>query len=376
MRIANTPRAWVEVDTEAIAHNLGIARQAAEGVNLMPIVKANAYGHGLELVARRLDREEIAFFGVANVGEARRLERAGVSTRPFILGPTLPEEREEILLSSWGCLISSPEEIAHFESLSAAHRDNRCSLHLAVDTGMGREGFLPHQMAEVVQLLQGAAHIRIEGVMSHYSAADEDPTFTKQQLRIFAGSSAEIRRRFPLMYSHIAASAGQLGYPIAPANLARPGLMLYGIAPMDSPLSGSLRPALRLLSRVVLVRELPAGHTVSYGHTFTTTRPTRVATIGIGYADGWPRRIAAHDSYVCISGRRCPILGRITMDLIMADVTHLPDVKAGDIVELIGPNLPVTQVAEWAETIPWEIFTGLGVRLPRLRKGALTHLSK
>lgn len=363
------PRAWVEVDTEAIVHNLSIARKAAEGVDLMPIVKANAYGHGLELVARRLDGENIAFFGVANVGEARRLADAGMHTRPFILGPTLPEEREEIVQKSWGCLISSAAEIEHFESLCAAHPDSHCSLHLAVDTGMGREGFLPHEFSEVVHLLQSAPHLQLEGIMSHYAAADEDAAFTLRQMKSFTASYYEIRRRFPLMYSHIAASAGQLSYPIAPTNLARPGLMLYGISPVQGArLSESLRPALRLLSRVVLVRTLPAGYTISYGHTFITSQTTRVATIGIGYADGWPRSIANKHAFVCIGGQHCPILGRITMDLIMADVSQLPSVQVGDVVELIGPQLPVTQVADWAGTIPWEIFTGLGVRLPRIEK--------
>lgn len=361
-------RAWVEVDTEAIAHNLNIVRRAAGSARLMPIVKANAYGHGMELVARRLDAEGAAFFGVANAGEARRLTQAGIKTRPFILGPTLPTEREEIIQRGWGCIVSSAEELDHFERLSAG-MGCTCSLHMAVDTGMGREGFLPQQLPAISAHLQSLPHVRIAGIMSHYSAADEDPEFTRQQLRIFSQSVAGLCGALSPDFIHIAASAGQLAYPIPPANLVRPGLILYGIAPIDSPLCGELRPALRLLSRVVLVRDLPAGHTVSYGHTFTTSAPTRVATIGIGYADGWPRCIAAHPSYVCISGKRCPILGRITMDLMMVDVTHAGAVSAGDEVELIGPHLPVTQVAEWAGTIPWEVFTGLGVRLPRVPKG-------
>lgn len=363
----SAPRAWVEVDLDAIVHNLHIARKAADGALLMPIVKANAYGHGLELVAKRLDAENIAFFGVANVGEARRLKNAQVRTRPFILGPTLPDEHEEIAANSWGCTVSSVEELHHFEQLGLTYGCN-CSLHLAIDTGMGREGFLPHQVPEVMRLLQELPHVRIEGLMSHYSAADEDTAFTEHQAKTFFRASQEVQRHLPLPYIHIAAGAGLIGYPLYAANMARPGLILYGISPMDSPYAQELKPALKLLSRVVLIRELPAGHTISYGHTYTTPHPMRVATIGIGYADGWPRCIAKHPSYVCIQGERCPILGRITMDLIMADVTHLPQAKAGDEVELIGPQLPVTQVAEWAETIPWEVFTGLGVRLPRIPK--------
>lgn len=370
MNHGSVHRAWAEVDTESIVYNLNIIRREAQGGYIMPVVKANAYGHGLELVVRRLDREDVAFFGVANVGEARRVIDAGVGTRPFILGPSLPEEREEIVQRSWGGIISSVEEIAHFESLCAAHPDSKCSLHLALDTGMGREGFLPQDLAEVVQRLQASPHLRLEGLMSHYAAADEDAAFTQEQYRLFSNAHKEVARCFPLLYRHITASAGLITNSLVPENLARPGLLLYGISPIpENPLSAELRPALRLLSRVVLVRSLPAGHTVSYGHTYTTRKPvTRVATVGIGYADGWPRRIATQRAFVYIAGKPCRILGRITMDMIMVDVTQVPNVCVGDEVELIGPHQPVTKVAKWAGTIPWEILTGLGVRLPRIEK--------
>lgn len=365
MNLAATPRAWVEVEVDAIAHNLRIASRAAAGARLMPIVKANAYGHGLEAVARRLDAEGIAFFGVANVGEARRLEQAGVRTRPFVLGPTLPEEREEILLHGWGCTISTLAEAQHCQSLAEAH-GREFPVHMALDTGMGREGFLPGQLGAAVDALRQLPMVRVEGAMSHYSAADEMPDFTREQLRVFAECTAHLRQCFPLQYCHIAASAGELGYSIPPADLVRPGIVIYGVSPIHAPAEAELRRALRLLSRVVLVRELPAGHSVSYGRTYTTTRPTRVATIGIGYADGWPRHLSGSGATVCIRGQLCPILGRVTMDLLMADVSAVPAAAVGDEVELIGSHQPVEQVAAWAGTIPWEIFTGLGVRLPRI----------
>ncbi len=365
MQNMSPPRAWVDVDLEAIAHNLDIARQALPGTALMPVIKAGAYGHGLEPVARRLDNDGIVFFGVANAGEARRLLQAGIRTTPFILGPTLPEEREEIVLNNWCCTISTPEEARHFDSLAALYGKS-FPVHLALDTGMGREGFMPAQLAGIIEPLKGMRHLVIDGVMSHLPSADEDIPFTQAEIEQFGAISHELQQHFELRYRHIAASAGELGYEVPAANLARPGLLLYGVAPMASIYDGVLRPTLRLSSRVSLVRTLPAGHGVSYGRTHITTAPTRVATIGIGYADGWSRHLSGKGARVCIKGHSCPMLGRVTMDQIMADVTHVPDVVPGDEVELIGPHIPVTEVAERAGTIVWEIFTGLGPRLPRI----------
>lgn len=367
MQHESPPRAWVEVDVEAIAHNLGVARRVAEEAHLMPIVKANAYGHGLEAVARRLDAEGISFFGVANVGEARRLEAASVRTKPFILGATLPEEREEIVYHGWGCAISTMEEAEHLHRLAAA-RGAVFPVHLALETGMGREGFLPEHLGSVIPRLQALSHLRVEGAMSHFPSADEDAAFTREQIVRFGDAIAELRPHFPLEYIHLAASAGELGYRVPAANLVRPGIILYGVAPLETSEAAELRPALRLLSRVVLVRELPTDRGISYGRTYITTRPTRVATIGIGYADGWSRHLSGSGAHVYIRGQACPILGRVTMDLLMVDVTDLPSAAVGDEVELIGPHLSAQQIAAWAGTIPWEIFTGLGVRLPRIYK--------
>ena len=359
------PRAWVEVNLEAIAHNLDVARQALPDTALMPVIKAGAYGHGLEPVARRLDADGIAFFGVANAGEARRLSRAGVRTKPFILGPSFPEEREEIVLNNWCATISTLEEAQHFNSLAALY-DKTILVHLAVDTGMGREGFLPSQLNDIVNPLLGMSHLRVDGVMSHFPSADEDVPYTQNEIGLFTDCVQQLQQHFRLRYRHIAASAGELGYEIPIANLARPGLLLYGVAPMASIYDGVLKPTLKLFSRVTLVRELPAGHGVAYGRTYITNRPTRVATIGIGYADGWPRSISGKGGRVYINGHSCPLLGRVTMDQIMADVTHVPSVAPGDELELIGPHIPITEVAEKADTIVWTIFTGLGPRLPRV----------
>ncbi|MBQ4614680.1 MAG: alanine racemase [Akkermansia sp.] len=365
MQHESPPRAWVEVDLEAIAHNLDIARQALPDTQLMPVVKAGAYGHGLEPVARRLDNDGVAFFGVANAGEARRLSQAGIRTKPFILGPTFPEEREEIVLNNWCATISTVEEAQHLQQLAALY-DKTLLVHLAIDTGMGREGVLPEDLGNMIPLLKTMPNLVVDGVMSHFPCADEDVPYTQEEIARFEACVQTLQHHFRLRYRHIAASAGELGYEIPAANLARPGLLLYGVAPMASIYDGVLRPTLKLSSRVSLVRTLPAGYGVSYGRTYMTTRPTRVATIGIGYADGWSRHLSGKGAQVYINGHYCPMLGRVTMDQIMADVTEVPFISPGDEVELIGPHIPVTQVAALADTIVWEIFTGLGPRLPRL----------
>lgn len=365
MKYGSPSRAWVDVDLEAIAHNLDIVRQALPDTEFMPVIKAGAYGHGLEPVARRLDKDGISFFGVANAGEARRLSQAGIRTKPFILGPTFPEEREEIVLNNWCCTLSTLEEARHFQSLAEMY-DKTFLVHLAVDTGMGREGFLPEQLGAVCEPLRGMKNLVVDGVMSHFPVADEDVPYTQNEIGLFTRCVETLQQHFRLRYRHIAASAGELAYEIPIANLARPGLLLYGVAPMASIYDGVLRPTLKLSSRVSLVRELPAGHGVSYGRTHVTERPTLVATIGIGYADGWSRHLSGKGARVYINGHYCPMLGRVTMDQIMADVTDVPFVAPGDEVELLGPHIPVTEVANLAGTIVWEIFTGLGPRLPRL----------
>ncbi len=359
------PRACVEVDTAAVVHNLRVARRAAGEARVMPVVKADAYGHGLEEVVRAFDGETPAFYGVANGAEARRVAAVSKGTRPFLLGPCAPGEREETARNGWGFTLSSWEEAQHFASIAADMR-RELAVHLALDTGMGREGFLPAELGEVLPQLCSLPYLRVEGVMSHMPVAGEDEEFSRAQIRLFEQCVREVARYTELRYVHLAASAGLLRYQVPCANMVRPGLMLYGVAPVSSRWAGELRPTLRLVATVTLVRTLPAGHGISYGRTYTTPAPTRVATIGIGYADGWRRHFSGQGVCVNIRGVRCPTLGRVTMDQIMADVSAVPDAQVGDEAELIGSVQQVEELARRAGTIPWDIFTGLGPRLPRV----------
>jgi alanine racemase len=357
------PCAWAEIDLPALKYNLRVAREAS-GCAVMPVVKASAYGHGLEEVARTLAGEEIAFFGVANVGEARRIRHAGVDTRIYLLGATWSEEREEIVAQGWTPCLSSLDEARHFNEL-AADTAVRLKVHLAVDTGMGRGGFVAEDLPRVMAELETLEHLEIEGLGSHLPSADEDREFTRWQFSRYAAALAELGGPRKFTWRHLASSAGLLGYESGECNLVRPGLMLYGVSPLPEH-QEKLRNVMTLKSRVTLIRTLPAGHGVSYGRSFVTQRPTRVATIGIGYGDGYPRHVSGNGAEVWIRGRRFPILGRVTMDQVMADVTEAPEVAEGDEVELFGPNISVGEVAAKAGTIAWEIFTGITPRVLRV----------
>ena len=356
------PRAWAEIDLGALKKNLAVARDAFGG-ELMAVVKAGAYGHGLEEITKALATEEIAYFGVANVGEARRIRSVGVNTPIYLLGATWSEEREEIVARDWTPCISSLQEAEQFDALAAA-QGKRLKVHLAVDTGMGRGGFVADHLPEKLVELERMANLEVEGIGSHLPSADEDREFTLRQFEQFHTIIRSLGGPNRFKWIHLSNSAGLLGYGPDICNLSRPGLMLYGVSPIPS-FQQKLATVMTLKSRVTLVRTLPAGHGISYGRQFVTTQPTRVATIGIGYGDGYPRHVSGQGAEVWIRGRRLPILGRVTMDQMMVDVTTAEEVMEGDEVEIFGAHIPVAEIAEKAGTIVWEIFTGITPRVMR-----------
>ncbi|MDX1679616.1 MAG: alanine racemase [Akkermansiaceae bacterium] len=357
------PRAWAEINLDALRRNLALAKEWS-GSELMAVVKAGAYGHGMEAMAEVIAEAGVAYLGVAHVGEARRIRNAGIETPIYLLGPTWEGEREEIVAQGWTACVSTLEEARDFERL-AADAGMKLPVHIALDTGMGRGGFLPEDLIEAMPKLRKMQHLELEGLGSHLPSADEDEAFTKNQIDRFEQVIESLGGVKVFRWRHLLNSAGMMGYQSPSCNLARPGLMIYGVSPLPDR-QGELSTVMSLKSRVTLIRTLPAGHGVSYGRQFITKRPTRVATVGIGYGDGYPRHLSGQDAEVWLSGRRCPLLGRVTMDQIMIDVTDLEGVKVGDEVELFGPNIPVVEVAQKAGTIAWEIFTGITPRVTRV----------
>ena len=357
------PRAWAEVCLDRMRDNArSIA--AVAGCPLMVVVKAGAYGHGLEETARALSTiPETAFSGVANVGEARRIAESGVNTPIYLLGATWAGEREEVVARGWIPCLSSLEEAQDFERLAAARRC-RLTAHLAIDTGMGRGGFPMDQIPGLMDRLERMEHLKIDGIGSHFSSADEDSETTQRQIALFREALAMLGGAERFRWRHLPNSAGLSGYRDDSWNLVRPGLLLYGASPLPGK-GPKVLPTMHLFSRVTLIRTLPAGHGISYGRTYVTERETRVATVGIGYGDGLPRSLSGQGAEVFVRGQRAPVLGRITMDQLMVDITALPEVREGDPVELFGDHIPVTEVAARAGTIPWEILTRITPRVTR-----------
>ncbi|YCM44004.1 alanine racemase [Verrucomicrobiaceae bacterium 227] len=354
------PRAWAEIDFSALHHNLSVIRQRADK-EIMAVVKAGAYGHGLVEVARELDKEKLPFLGVANAGEARRLFNAGIKTRPYLLGATLPAEREEIAARDWTPCLCSLDEMRHFDALG---RDRPVQAHLALDTGMGRGGFLPHQLGDALDKVKSCPGIQLTGIGSHLPAADEDHDFTLKQFELFDSLIEALPKPTGPFHIHLSNSAGLLGFHSRTTNLARPGLALYGISPLPAE-QEIFRPVMSLKTRVSLIHNLPKGHGVSYGRTILD-RDTNAAILGIGYGDGYPRALSGKNALVMIRDTPCPILGRVTMDQIIVDVTDLPHCEPGDIATLFGPEILVSDLAQKAGTIAWELLTQITPRVDRI----------
>ena len=356
------PRTWAEIDLQALSHNLKIARKSSDQA-IMAVLKAGAYGHDIKHIARFLEGENLAFFGVASVIEARRISSTGCKTKLYLLGPTLTDECAEIVHNRWVPSISSLKDAQYFNELNATTSNPPLPIHITVDTGMGRGGFLPGQLETQFSEILKLEHIIVEGIGSHLPSADEDKEFTLKQFQNFEAIVKQCDYHFK--YIHLANSAGILDYKSSLCNLCRPGLMIYGISPIGS-YQRQLKPVMTLKSKITLIRELPAGHGVSYGRSILLDKPTRIATIGAGYGDGYPRSLSGKNPTVIIRGVHCPVIGRVTMDQIMVDVSELPDATTGDEVELFGKHISVAEIAAKADTIPWEILTRITPRVTRI----------
>lgn len=372
-------RCWAEIDLSALRHNARVARElAGPGVELLAVVKADGYGHGMVPVARGLREAGVGRFAVANVGEAAELQDRllGEGAPVTLLSAALPAERAEIVRRGLRPWVSTLEEAADYARLAAGPwAAAGFGVEVEIDTGMGRAGVLAAEWPEFRRALaERLPVLRVCAVVTHLPSPDEDEPWTRGQLAAFTGLLNGAPGERPSAEIHAQNSAGLLGYGRpAGANFARPGLMLYGASPLPVH-QARLRPVLAFKTRVTLVRTLPAGTGVSYGRTFITSRPTRVATLAAGYADGFPRHLSGAGADVLIRGRRCPLLGRVTMDQIMADVSALEAatgaaVAPGEEVVLLGrqgaERIAAAEMAAKAGTIPWEIFTGLTPRAGR-----------
>lgn len=327
-----TPLIEVGISKEALLHNFNTYRAQYPGIKLAPVLKSNAYGHDLGLIARTLDAEPIAFFMVDSLYEARKLREAGVSSRIVIMGYTRPEDIASCRLRHVDVAITDPVQLAEVARLSK----RTVRIHLKLDTGMHRQGIAPENLDKALSLIKGAHHLNLVGICSHFADADTDGSaHAARQLARWKQMKATVEAVFPkLEYRHFAATKGMRFAKDADSNVARLGIGLYGFdtAPGNTSV---LKPVLELRSLIGEIRDIPAGESVGYNVTFTATRTTRVATIPAGYYEGLDRRLSNIGS-VLVRGIACPIIGRISMNMVCIDVSGVSAAAIGDIVTLIS----------------------------------------
>ncbi|HSB79466.1 MAG TPA: alanine racemase [Candidatus Methylomirabilis sp.] len=365
----------VEVDLDAIASNVALAcRLAGPKTQVMAVVKADAYGHGAIPVARVALQTGASCLGVAIPEEAVPLRAAGLTSRILVLGPIAPEQAELVAAHALEQCVSDPTQAEALDRAARTH-GQILSLHLKVDTGMGRVGLPPKEVRVAAEKIRALPWVRLRGLMTHFADAEnEEPAFALEQLRRFAEAVALLREvGIDQPIRHAANSAALLFLPEARLDLVRPGIMLYGCHPRgrQNASQAGLRPALRFRTAISHLAAVPRGASVSYGRTFVAPRDLRVATLPVGYADGWGR-LLSNRGQVLIRGRRVPVIGRVCMDMTMVDVTDLPEVRAGDEAVLIGrqgaEEITADEVAEVQGTISYEVLCRIGPRVPRVHR--------
>lgn len=370
--------AWLEIDLEAIAHNVKELRRVTQPTaRLMAVVKANAYGHGAVEVSRVALANGADWLAVATLDEALELRKSGFSAPLLVMGH-VPEERAEEIVAAELRPAVFHSGFARALSQAAVKLGRTVPVHVKVDSGMGRIGFpAGREAVGAVKNISQLPGIRVEGIFTHLAASDsEDKRFARLQLQRFdqvwealkaEGLEIEIR--------HAANSGAIIDLPESHYQIVRAGISLYGYYPSDEvkKQAVALKPAMTLKAEVVQVKEVAAGTPISYGMTYYTSRPSRIATLPLGYADGYPR-LLSNRAEVLVRGQRAPVVGRVCMDQLMIDVGHLPQVEPGDEVVLLGEQMgqriSAEELGRWAETINYEIVTRMGSRLDRVYIGA------
>jgi alanine racemase len=369
------PLTYIEVNLDAIAHNVrAIKARIGPSVDLIAVVKANAYGHGAVEVAQTALRHGASRLGTTSVDEGVQLRQAGIAAPILVMGYTPPDAVEAAIAHDLTLTVTEMA-VAGALSARAAEVGRRVPVHLKVDTGMGRFGLLPDEVLPFVEGLAALPELVIEGLFSHFAVADAaDKAYTRQQFALFQTVRDRLESAgYHIPVCHIANSAATFDLPETHLDAVRCGIAIYGLRPsevVDS--AAALQPALSLKSHVARVRTLPAGSSISYGRTYITPRIMPVALIPVGYGDGYHRLISNRGA-VLINGQRAPIIGRVCMDQFVVDISEAGPVQVNDEVVLIGCQgqacIPAEEVACWAETISYEITTSLLPRAPRVYRG-------
>ena len=359
---------WVEVDLDAIRDNVR-AFCTRTGRQVFAVVKANAYGHGAVEVARAALEGGAARLAVARAGEVLELRQAGLTVPILILGWTPPGRLAEMISAGASLTMWSGEQL-EAASAAALGLGVEAHIHLKVDTGMSRLGVQPDGALALAEACDRLPGCRLEGIFTHFARADEtDPAPTRQQHQLFLNVLEELAAAgIDAGLVHAANSAAAIRFPETWHDAIRVGIAMYGLRPSsECPLPAGFKPALRWLSVLTLVKELPANRGVSYGQIYRTKRPERIGTVPVGYADGY-RRVEGNE--VLVGGRRCPVLGRVTMDQIMVSLADLPEAESGVEVVLLGrqgdDHISAEEIGERWGTINYEVTSGIAHRVTRM----------
>lgn len=368
-------RVMARIDMDAIAYNMEqMHRNIDPETKMIGVIKTDGYGHGAVPVAGMLETYEYVWgFATATLDEAVLLRKHGIQKPILVLGCIFPDQFEEMLNYDIRMTVYQEEQMKELSEL-ATKLKKQAYFHIKLETGMSRLGFAPgEESIEAIRKIVSLPNLNAEGVFTHFAKADEaDKTYTKMQMKLFKEMVARLREAgVAFAYEHCSNSAGIIDIREANCDLVRAGIAIYGLYPSDevSRTAVNLRPSLSLISHVEYVKTIPAGTSVSYGGTFVAEKEMRIATIPVGYGDGYPRSLS-NKAYVLIRGKRAPIVGRVCMDQFMVDVTAIAGVRFGDQVVLIGTDgdetITVDQLAQLADRFNYEFVCDLGKRIPRV----------
>lgn len=364
---------WAEIDLKAVEHNFRqIKKVSGKGIKVMAVVKANAYGHGTVEVSRVLERLGVDYLGVATTDEALRLRDHGIKAPILILGHVLPSEVKTAVDRGITLTISNKEL---FDAIKKATKGGKkkARIHIKIDTGMGRIGIWHEEAMHFIKNLVEDGNVIVEGIYTHFSSVGRDDFFTAYQIESFEKILSRLESfdiNIPL--KHTANSIATVDMRRSHLNLIRPGLVIYGMYPKASfQKLINLKPAMALKTRIVFIKDTPPGRSISYGRTYVTQKHTRIATLPIGYADGYSRSLS-NKAEVLVRGHRAPVVGKVTMDQTMIDIGHIKGAKVGDEVVLIGrqgaDEIRAEKLARIAGTIAYETVCSISNRVPRVYK--------
>lgn len=363
------------VNLAAIAHNIReLKRHVGDNVLFMAVVKADAYGHGIVPVAKTAVASGADWLGVALLEEALELKQRGIAHPIFILGIVDPAGAESVVKNNISVAVCSLDSVLTLNK-TAEEVGQNAFVHLKVDTGMGRIGLKPEDVLLFVEKLAALKHIQLEGLFSHFSNVDEnDKTYAYRQLECFKDVIASLNAKgINIPIKHLAGSAATIDFPDSYFDMVRPGISLFGVYPSNNiNRFVTLQPAMTLKTRIIFIKELPKNVPISYGNTYVTSKRSRIATLPIGYADGYPRMLS-NQGEVLVCGRRVPVVGRVCMDMTMIDISDVPKAEVGSEVVLFGhqnlSRILVDEIAYKNMTIPHEIFCGITNRVPKFYRG-------